>query len=36
MDLRHVSTARLELDAVVPADLDEHFALLSDPGSWAP
>jgi len=36
VDLRHVSTARLELDAVVSADLDEHVALLSDPGSWAP
>lgn len=35
MDLRHVGTARLALDAVVPADLDEHFALLSDPGTWA-
>ena len=34
MDFRHVSTDRLQLDAVVPADLDEHFALLSDPGSW--
>ena len=27
-------TARLRLDAVVPADLDEHFALMSDPGVW--
>lgn len=35
MDLRHLTTARLRLDAVVPGDLDEHFALLSDPGSWA-
>ena len=34
MDLRHVTTERLRLDAVVPGDLDEHFALLSDPGSW--
>lgn len=34
MDLRHVRTARLDLDAVVPGDLDEHFALLSDPGTW--
>ena len=34
MDLRHVRTARLDLDAVVPDDLDEHFALLSDPGTW--
>ncbi|MET0765101.1 MAG: GNAT family N-acetyltransferase [Blastococcus sp.] len=30
-----VHTARLQLDAVVPADLDEHFALMSDPGVWA-
>lgn len=34
MDLRHVRTTRLALAAVVPADLDEHFALLSDPGTW--
>ncbi len=34
MDLRHATTARLRLDAVVPADLDEHHALLSDPGTW--
>jgi RimJ/RimL family protein N-acetyltransferase len=34
-DFRHVEAARLELDAVVPADLDEHFALMSDPGVWA-
>ena len=34
MDFRHVTTERLRLDAVVPADLDEHFALMSDPGSW--
>jgi RimJ/RimL family protein N-acetyltransferase len=34
VDFRHVSTERLRLDAVVPDDLDEHFALLSDPGSW--
>jgi RimJ/RimL family protein N-acetyltransferase len=31
---RHVLTARLRLDAVVPGDLDDHFALLSDPGVW--
>jgi RimJ/RimL family protein N-acetyltransferase len=31
----HVQTARLQLDAVVPDDLDEHFALMSDPGVWA-
>src|SRR6476661_10531414 len=34
MDFRHVTTERLRLDAVVPGDLDEHFALMSDPGSW--
>jgi RimJ/RimL family protein N-acetyltransferase len=33
--VRHVLTKRLRLDAVVPDDLDEHFALLSDPGVWA-
>ena len=33
-DLRHVLTPRLRLDAVVPADLDAHHALLSDPGVW--
>jgi len=31
----HLTTARLRLDAVVPADLDEHVALMSDPGVWA-
>jgi len=30
----HLRTPRLRLDAVVPTDLDEHFALLSDPGVW--
>ena len=30
-----VYTPRLQLDAVVPEDLDEHFALMSDPGVWA-
>ena len=35
MELRHISTARLRLDAVVPEDLDEHYALMSDPGVWA-
>jgi RimJ/RimL family protein N-acetyltransferase len=30
-----VRTPRLLLDAVVPGDLDEHFALMSDPGVWA-
>ena len=37
MDVRDptsLTTARLRLDAVVPADLDEHAALLSDPGTW--
>ena len=34
MDLRHVQTPRLRLDAVVPEDLDEHFALMSDPDVW--
>jgi RimJ/RimL family protein N-acetyltransferase len=32
---RHHRTRRLQLDAVDPEDLDEHFALLSDPGVWA-
>jgi RimJ/RimL family protein N-acetyltransferase len=35
VELRHVTTARLRLDAVVPDDLDEHYALMSDPGVWA-
>ena len=35
MNYRHVSTARLQLDAVVPADLAEHLALMSDPGTCA-
>jgi RimJ/RimL family protein N-acetyltransferase len=35
MDFRHVETARLRLDAVVQSDLDDHFRLHSDPGSWA-
>ena len=34
MDLQHVMTPRLQLDAVTPDDLGEHFALLSDPGVW--
>jgi RimJ/RimL family protein N-acetyltransferase len=34
VDFRHVTTTRLLLDAVVPDDLDEHFALMSDPGVW--
>ena len=33
-DLRHLRTGRLALDAVVPSDLEEHFAILSDPGVW--
>jgi RimJ/RimL family protein N-acetyltransferase len=33
--VRHLLTARLRLDAVVPSDLDEHVALMSDPGVWA-
>jgi RimJ/RimL family protein N-acetyltransferase len=35
VDFRHHQTPRLRLDAVVPGDLDEHFALMSDPGVWA-
>jgi RimJ/RimL family protein N-acetyltransferase len=31
---RHVLTPRLRLDPVVPDDLDEHVALMSDPGVW--
>jgi RimJ/RimL family protein N-acetyltransferase len=34
VDFRHITTERLWLDAVVPDDLDEHYALMSDPGSW--
>ena len=30
----HLTTVRLQLDAVVPEDLDEHYALLSDPDVW--
>ena len=33
-DHRSTATKRLSLDAVVPADLDEHYALMSDPGVW--
>jgi RimJ/RimL family protein N-acetyltransferase len=33
-DLQHTLTERLRLDAVVPTDLDEHVALMSDPGVW--
>ena len=32
--MRHVLTPRLRLDAVVPDDLDEHVALMTDPGVW--
>jgi RimJ/RimL family protein N-acetyltransferase len=35
MTADHVLTPRLQLDAVVPEDLNEHYALLSDPGVWA-
>ena len=35
MELRHLTTARLRLDAVVPDDLDEHSVLMSDPRVWA-
>ena len=35
MDHRHLSTPRLRLDAVVADDLDDHVALMSDPGTWA-
>jgi RimJ/RimL family protein N-acetyltransferase len=34
-DLRHLTTPRLQLDAVVADDLGDHVALLSDPGTWA-
>ena len=34
MEFRHITTARLRLDAVVPDDLDEHVALMSDPDVW--
>jgi RimJ/RimL family protein N-acetyltransferase len=34
VDHRHVKTARLDLDAVLASDLDDHFALMSDPGVW--
>jgi RimJ/RimL family protein N-acetyltransferase len=33
-DFRHTATKRLLLDAVVPEDLDEQYALMSDPGVW--
>jgi RimJ/RimL family protein N-acetyltransferase len=35
VELRHLTTARLRLDAVVPDDLEEHYALMSEPGVWA-
>jgi RimJ/RimL family protein N-acetyltransferase len=35
VDLRHIQTDQLDLDAVVPTDLDEHFAVMSDPDVWA-
>jgi RimJ/RimL family protein N-acetyltransferase len=34
VEFRHVVTDRLRLDAVIPEDLDEHFALMSDAGVW--
>lgn len=34
MEFRHLTTARLRLGAVVPDDLAEHYALMSDPGVW--
>jgi RimJ/RimL family protein N-acetyltransferase len=34
VELRHVVTDRLRLDAVVPEDLGEHYALMSDPRVW--
>jgi len=34
VDHRHIKTARLDLDAVLASDLDDHFALMSDPGVW--
>jgi RimJ/RimL family protein N-acetyltransferase len=34
-DFRHTATKRLRLDAVVPEDLDDHYALMSDPAVWA-
>ena len=33
--MRHVLTPRLQLAAIVADDLDEHFALMSDPEVWA-
>ena len=35
IDRRHVLSPRLRLDAVVTDDLDDHVALMSDPGTWA-
>ncbi|MPQ99012.1 GNAT family N-acetyltransferase [Modestobacter sp. I12A-02628] len=34
MELLHRTTTRLQLDAVVPGDLEAHHALLSDPATW--
>jgi RimJ/RimL family protein N-acetyltransferase len=34
MDFTHLRTPRLQLDAVVPADLDDHFALMSSSAVW--
>jgi RimJ/RimL family protein N-acetyltransferase len=33
--VHHLLTPRLRLDAVVPADLDDLYALMSDAGTWA-
>ena len=30
-----METTRLRLDAVVPSDLDDLYALMSDAGTWA-
>jgi RimJ/RimL family protein N-acetyltransferase len=35
LSLRHLTTARLRLDAVVPSDLDDLYALMSDARTWA-
>lgn len=34
-DLRSTTTRRLHLDAVVPLDVEDHFALLADPSRWS-
>jgi RimJ/RimL family protein N-acetyltransferase len=35
MSFTHVLTPRLQLDAVAPDDVEEHYALLSDARVWA-